>query len=51
MDELMQEIFEGTGWEYIDDVTIECPCGNELEHDAACPDGCGPNPLMQMGFI
>jgi hypothetical protein len=50
MDEMIEELCAGTGWHYIDDVTLECPCGELLEHDAAC-DECGPNPLQQMGLI
>jgi hypothetical protein len=51
MDEALQELVEGTGWEvgnYGD--TLVCPHGNEIEMDGRCPEGC-VSLLLSMGMI
>jgi hypothetical protein len=36
-------------WEYTGDSMV-CPCGNEIEMDGECPNGCR-SPLMGLGLI
>jgi hypothetical protein len=48
MDEYLNEILP-EGWEAEDDLLI-CPCGNTIEHDGRCPEGC-VSPLLSMGLI
>jgi hypothetical protein len=38
------------GWEVIDDCVITCPCGNNIEWDGRCPEGC-VSPFREMGMI
>lgn len=52
MDEI-QEMLNQEGYEYwvvVDDSVIICPCGNQIEWDGMCPDGC-ISPLMELGLI
>jgi hypothetical protein len=48
---MLAELLEGTSWEvgYYGD-TVICPCGNEIELDGRCPEGC-VSPLRSMGMI
>jgi hypothetical protein len=52
MDDFIIEMFESEfpDWEYVDSSVIVCPCGDEIEHDGRCPQGC-VSPLLQLGFI
>ena len=47
--DIANEILAGTGWEALDDVTIECPEGHQMEWDGECH--CGPSMLRQLGMI
>ena len=47
----LEFLVEGTEWEvgtYGD--TLICPCGNEIELDGKCPEGC-VSIMRQLGFI
>lgn len=51
MEDLLEALLEGTEWEvggYGD--TLICPCGNEIELDGKCPEGC-VSIVRQFGFI
>lgn len=50
MDDILIDLCDSYGWDYIDDVTLGCPCGNCIEHDGEC-DECGPSPLRLAGLI
>lgn len=51
MEELLEALLEGSDWEvgsYGD--TLICPCGNEIELDGKCPEGC-VSIVRSMGLI
>ena len=51
MRELLEALLEGTDWEVGDyGDTLICPCGNDIEMDGSCPDGC-VSPLKAGGLI
>ena len=37
-------------WEVYDEVTLGCPCGDTIEWDGRCPQGC-VSPLRTLGLI
>lgn len=50
---MMQEMepFLPPGWEIsIYGDSFVCPCGDEIELDGECPEGC-ISPMLQMGMI
>lgn len=51
-DDLLEEILP-EGWEtdgYGMDSLLICPCGDTIEQDGICPQGC-ESPLRTMGLI
>lgn len=51
MRDLLEQLLADTEWEvgfYGD--TLICPCGNEIELDGQCPEGC-VSVVRQLGFI
>lgn len=48
MDEMIRELLPDD-WE-VDDGLLICPCGNTIEQDGRCPEGC-VSPLITMGMI
>jgi hypothetical protein len=49
--EWLADLIKGTAWEigYYGDSFI-CPCGDEIELDGECPQGC-ISPMMSLGMI
>jgi hypothetical protein len=49
--EALQSLVAGTEWEVgaFGDSFV-CPCGDEIELDGECPEGC-VSPMVSMGFI
>jgi hypothetical protein len=49
--EWLADLIKGTAWEvgYYGDSFI-CPCGDEIELDGKCPQGC-ISPMMSLGMI
>jgi hypothetical protein len=41
---------DADGWEADGDDILVCPCGNRIELDGHCPEGC-KSPLLTRGFI
>jgi hypothetical protein len=52
MEDLLAELLEAEfpDWEVLNDAVLICPCGNEIEYDGHCPEGC-VSPLLAMGMI
>jgi hypothetical protein len=53
MEELAVMLLEENGfdnWEVESDVTLICPCGDTIEWDGTCSDGC-VSPLIQLGVM
>ena len=55
MEEMLLALLEETGaldegWDVYDGDLLECPCGNVIELDGRCPNGC-VSPLRMIGAI
>lgn len=40
----------GDDWEVVDESVLVCPCGDTIEWDGECPQGC-VSPIRAMGMI
>ena len=52
MDEQYAEILQqlgATDWDYAEGFLI-CPCGDQIEDDGRCPEGC-VSPFVEAGII
>ena len=50
MEEMLQEVLEGTGWTVENDAVLISPNGHPVEYDGTSPDG-ERSPLLAMGLI